>query len=122
MRPCQPDLRCAITKMPFIYNILFCSLHLMQAERLSPSFLLQISHSFFSILTVSTFFPFSVLMALLASHCFSLYSVSLSFFFFLNSFYGADCLFLTTRRKKILIFLCIWLMICNENMHLLNGY
>ena len=99
----------------------------------SPSFLLQISHSFFSLLTVSTCFLFSVLMALLASHCFSLYWVSISLFFsfsFLNSFYGADCLFWTTwRKKKRLIFLCIWLMtliksnwICNEVMLLLNGY
>lgn len=121
MRPYQPDLRCTITKMPFIY-ILFCSLHFDTGRAENLRFCSKVL-----ILTVSSCFPFPVLMALLASHCFSLYWVSLIFFF--NSFYGADCLFLTTWRKKILIFLCIWLMtliksnwICNGSMLLRNGY
>ena len=98
----------------------------------SPSFLLQISHSFFSLLTVSTCSPFSVLMALLASHCFSLYWVSISLslsFFFQFILWCWLPIFNNLKKKKRLIFLCIWLMtliksnwICNEVMLLLNGY
>lgn len=75
MRPYQPDLRCTITKMPFIY-ILFCSLHFDTGRAENLRFCSKVL-----ILTVSTCFPFPVLMALLASHCFSLYWVSLIFFF-----------------------------------------
>lgn len=103
----------------YIY-ILFCSLHFDTGRAENLRFCSKVL-----ILTVSTCFPFPVLMALLASHCFSLYWVSLIFFFF-QFILWCWLPTLNNLKKKNIDF---WLMtliksnwIRNGSMLLLNGY